>query len=455
MKPIKILAATGMLGTGFSEKSFNKALDYKPDMIGCDAGSIDPGPYFLGSNETMSSREATKRDLRIMLKASVKHKIPLLVGSAGTGGSNQQVDWTVDIIEEISKEEGLSFKMAFIYSELNKDKLLTYYQQGKVTPLDNAPDLNEEKINNLTRIVGQMGPEPYIQALKKGAQVIIAGRSSDTSIYAAVPIMKGLNTGSVWHAAKIIECGAGCVEKRIYPDCMIATLYPDHFVISPPNPDMKCTPASVVSHLLYENTDPYILHEPTGILDTTRSVYTQKDERSVKVSNSIFIRNESYTVKLEAVEMIGYRRIAIGGIRDPYILRQLPNFLKYSEESIKRKVSESLGIEAKEYTLIFRVYGESGVMSRMEPRKGNAGHEVGLLIEVVANTPEMSKAIMSITWHTVLHNPIKEWSGLVSNVAYPFSPPDADMGPAYQFALNHVVEVDDPCELFQINYIKV
>lgn len=455
MKSVNILAATGMLGTGFSEESLMRALENKPDMIGCDAGSTDPGPFYLGSDKPMVSRDATKRDLKSMLKGAVRNDIPLLIGSAGTAGSNAQVDWTVNIVQEIAEEENLSFKMASIYSELTNETLLNYFKEGKIKPLENAPDLDEETITRITRVVGQMGPQPYIAAVNSGAQVIIAGRSSDTSIYAAVPMKKGLNTGSVWHASKILECGAGCVENRTHPDCMFATIAADHFIIEPPNRDMKCTPVSVLSHLLYENADPYQLVECTGRLDTSDSEYVQVNERGIKVSNSRFEQADRYTIRLEGVEKIGYRRVAIGGVRDPFVLRQLNGFLNESSKVVKKKVQESLGLAAKDYELLFRVYGDAGVMAQLEPEKGNLNHEVGVLIEIVAETPGVSESIMSIAWHTVLHHPIKEWSGLVSNLAFPFSPPDADMGPVYRFALNHVVEIEDPCELFRTKYLQV
>ncbi|WP_188206890.1 acyclic terpene utilization AtuA family protein [Alkalibacillus aidingensis] len=451
MKPIKVLAATGMLGTGFSEKSFNRALEQQPDVIGCDAGSSDPGPYYLATDTPMSSREAVKRDLKIMIQGGISSDIPVIVGSAGTSGSNQSVDWTTEIVEEISAEEGLSFKLAKIYSEITNERLIQYYNNGKIKPLENAPEINESTFGNLSKTVAQMGPEPMIRALEHGADVIIAGRSSDTSIFSAVPLKEGVDNGVVWHASKILECGAGCVEKRLHPDSMFAWIYDDHFVIEPPNPQMKCTPVSVLSHFLYENTDPYQLYEPSGMIDTTDSHYEQLGERSVKISNSHMVHSDQYTVRLEGVKVDGFRRICIGGIRDPFVLKQLDEFLIDVKQVIQKKAKESLDIDQKHYDINFRTYGQSGVMGKLEP-EGESMHEVGLLMEVKAETPELSQSVMSIAWHTVLHHPIDEWSGLVSQLAFPYSPPDFDGGVAYSFALNHVLELDDPFELFPIEY---
>jgi hypothetical protein len=455
MKSVKVLAATGMLGTGFSEESFEYALTLQPDVIGCDAGSSDPGPFYLAEGSAMVSRQATKRDLRLILKGALANNIPMLVGSCGTGGGNKQVNWTLDIIREIAAEEMLNFKLAYIYSEIHPEQLLEWYKQNKIIPLDDAPEINESIINNLKIVVGQMGSDPFIKALENGAQVVLAGRASDTSIFSAVPIMKGLNHGPTWHASKVLECGAGCVEQRMHPDCMFAWIDEDHFRVEPPNKKMRCTPVSVVSHSLYENADPYHLYEPSGMMDLSSSVYEQDGDRAVNVFGSQYVHADKHTIKLEGIEHCGFRRIAMGGIRDTIVLKQLDFFLQEASERVKKKAKESLGLIESDFKLLYKVYGQSGSMSDMEPLKENLGHEVGLLMEVIASTPESAQGVMSIAWHTLLHHPVKEWSGLISNLAFPFSPPDADMGPVYRFALNHVVEVEDPCQLFEINYLNI
>ena len=51
MEEIRVLSPTGVCGSGFVESSFEKALAHKPDFIGVDAGSTDPGPAYLGSGK--------------------------------------------------------------------------------------------------------------------------------------------------------------------------------------------------------------------------------------------------------------------------------------------------------------------------------------------------------------------------------------------------------------------
>ena len=180
-----------------------------------------------------------------MLMAARAAKIPVLVGSACTAGNDDQLARLAGIARTIAREDGLHFKLAMIHCEQDKGYLKRKLREGKITPLANAPKLDEAVIDRSTHIVGMCGIEPYIEALQNGAEVIIAGRSSDTSIYSALPVMRGFNPATVWHAAKILECGAACVVQRKYPDCMFVTLNDDYFIVEPPNPDYRCDPVSV------------------------------------------------------------------------------------------------------------------------------------------------------------------------------------------------------------------
>ena len=49
---VKAIAGNGVLGSGFRESSLLRGMRLDPDFIGCDAGSTDPGPFYLGSGES-------------------------------------------------------------------------------------------------------------------------------------------------------------------------------------------------------------------------------------------------------------------------------------------------------------------------------------------------------------------------------------------------------------------
>ena len=454
---IRVLAATGVCGSGFHEASLAEAMRRQPHFIGCDCGSTDPGPYPLGAGTTAFPRVAMKRDLRLMLLAAWQAGIPLLLGSVGTAGGVPHVAVVKDILTEIAAEEGLSFSLALIQAEQDKTYLKQRLREGRIKPLKPAPSFDEAMIDRSTRIVGMMGSEPYLRALDNGAEVVLAGRSSDTAIFAGIPVRAGIPAGIAWPAAKILECGAALVEQRTSPDCLMATCQADHFDVEPLDPMLRCTPQSIASHSLYENADPYLHVESNGTIDLTHSQYEALDDRRVRVTGSQFIPAERSTVKLEGADKAGYQSVVIGSIRDLFIIRQIDDWVACIYERGHARVADVHGeaLSWQDYTLYIRVYGKSSTMGSREPVKDIHTHELCLRFEVTAPTQEIASAIAAMTRHQAIRLPIPESGGLITGVACPYNPAYLERGAVYRFCVNHVVEPDDPYEMFPVEYIDV
>ena len=450
MKKIRAIAATGNLSTGFREETLVRAVQQGAHFIGCDAGTTDSGPYYLGSGNPRGPREGTKRNLRLMIREALNARIPVIIGSAGHAGGTPHLNWTLEIVRELARENAWHFTLAAIDSEVPKEHLVKALLAGRIAPLCPAPELQETSIRQAERFVAMMGIEPIQSALNAGAQVVVAGRCSDVAIYAALPVLEGIPKHVAFHAGKILECGSAAVAQRFYSDCMAAELDQDGFTVEPPNPTFRCTPQSVAAHTLYENADPYHLVESGGVVDTTAAKYEATSDRAVRVSGARFIPSEKYTVKIEGAALAGYRSIVVAGIRDPLVLRQLEPFLSSLRTTVERKIEDNLKLSRDAYTLQFRIYGSNGSLGRAEPCPQVEGHEVGLIIDVVAPSQSLAADILPIVWHTGLHHPIPEQQGLISNLAFPFSPPGADMGPVYRFCANHVWQLDDPCKPFHM-----
>ena len=452
---VRILSATGVCGSGFVETSFEKGLAQNPTFIGCDAGSTDPGPEYLGEGSTAFPVDAIRRDLRLMLKGARRLDVPLLIGSAGTAGGDIQLALVRRLVEEIAAAEGLSFKLALIHSEQRKDYLGKRLAQDRIKPLWPAPTFDQGVIDRSTHIVGMMGAEPFIRALDAGADVVIAGRASDTAIFAAVPLMLGFPPGPAWHAAKILECGAAAVVNRRTPDCMFAWVRRDHFVVEAPDETLRCTPQSIASHSLYENADPFRLVECSGTLDLTQSEYEAISERAVKVTGSTFEEAREYTVKLEGAERAGYQSILIGSVRDPFIIRQIDDWIDRLKARIAARVHMVFGDRLADdaYRFAIHVYGKNGTMGALEPVKEIRTHELCLVFEATAPTQEIAHALAGIVRHQALHLPIPEWSGLITAVALPYNA--LDRGAVYRFNINHVVVPDDPYEMFPMELVEI
>jgi len=447
MEELRILSTTAILGYGFPEESFKEGIKRKPHVIAVDAGSTDPGPYYLGAGISFTSHAGVKRDLEYMFDAAMELGVPLIVGTCGGSGADAHLDWNVEIVKEISREKGYTFKMAIINAEISKDVVLQKFKEGKVTPLHPAPEATEESINESVRIVGQMGHEPFVKALELGAQVILTGRAYDPVVFAALAVQKGYDTGLAMHLGKILECAALACTPGSGSDCLFGYLGEDYFRLEPLSPLRKCTTLSVAAHTLYEKTNPYLLPGPGGALDLTETTFEQETENTVIVKGTKFVPTDGYFVKLEGVRRVGYRTVSIGAAKDPIFIEQVDSII---EEVKKRCASNFEGKDTGEYFLDFKLYGKNGVMSMFSGMPSETPGELGIVIEAVGQTQEIANTICGFARSTILHFGYPGRKSTAGNLAFPFSPSDFKVGEAFVFNLYHLMEVADPLECFPI-----
>lgn len=445
----RILSPTAILGYGFPEESFLEGMKRKPHVIAVDAGSTDPGPYYLGAGESFTNRDAVKRDLEIMIEHGLFHKIPVIIGTAGGSGGEIHLNWCKDIIYEIAKENGYNFKLSLIHSEIPKNNIKELLKDNKISPLGPAPILSEEDIEETTRIVGQMGVEPFIEALNNGANVILAGRTYDPSVFAAPAIKAGYDKGLALHLGKILECAAICATPGSGSDCMFGYLGKDYFRLEPLNPIRKCTTVSVAAHTLYEKTNPYILPGPGGHLDLTECEFIQESENVVRVKGSKFIESPKYTIKLEGAKLIGYRTVSIAGARDPIMIEKIDEII----DGVKERVKDNFKSKNWDYYLNISIYGKNAIMGNIEPMPSTKGcHEIGVLIEAVANDQKKADTICAFARSSMLHFGYEGRKATAGNLAFPYSPSDFHAGKVYNFSIYHLLEVDNGYDLFKIDY---
>ena len=448
----RILSTTAILGYGFPIASFEEGMKRNPHLIAVDAGSTDPGPYYLGAGVSFTDRDAVKRDLEIMIRAGIEKGIPVCIGTAGGSGGEPHLEWNKEIIEEIARENNLHFKLAVIHAELSKDLIKQELAAGRVIPLDPAPELTDEAINNTTRIVAQMGIQPFIEAHKNGAQVILAGRAYDPAVFAALAVSDGYDMGLATHLGKILECAAICAIPGSGSDCMFGYIGEDYFRVEPLSPVRKCTTVSVAAHTLYEKTDPCILPGPGGHLDLTETKFEQESDSIVRVSGSRFVPSPAYSVKLEGARKIGYRTVSIAGTRDPIMMKKIDDIIV----GVKDRVADNFRDKEIKYNLNFIIYGRDGVMGKLEPlRESSLSHEFGIIIEAVADTQELANTICATARSTMLHYGYEGRRATAGNLAFPYSPSDFKAGEVYEFSVYHLLMVDDPLSVFPIEYFKL
>lgn len=443
---VRVLVPAGMIGAGFSQETVDRGLALGADVIAVDGGSTDSGPYYLGSGSPKTTAAAVSRDLRILLRAAAKAGIPLVVGSCGTSGADSGVDWIAALTSEILSEEGLDRTVATIYSEQDPSYLKDRLAAGAIHPLPPLGPLSAETIDGCSRIVGMMGHEPIESALRAGADVVLAGRATDTAVVAAFALLKGMPPGPTWHAAKIVECGGQCTTNP-RAGGVFAVIDRTGFTVEPLDPGASCTPTSVAAHMLYETADPYRMREPAGTLDVSNATYRAVDDRVVRVEGSVFEPAERHTVKLEGARLTGYETMSFTAIRDPHILASIEDWAALLRKVLVERVGQTLGLADGAYEFDIRLYGHNAILGDLDPATGPA-REVGVMLLVHAAEQSIATAIAKIANPLMLHLPTPDMPYLPS-LAFATSPAETERGPVYEFALNHVVDSETPTAMFR------
>lgn len=446
--PLKALAASGQLGYGIPEVAFRAGLAREPDFIGCDMGSIDPGPYYLGAGRMATSSELTRRDLALVLHGARDLDVPLLIGSAGTAGAAPHLAATVELIRDIVRADGLRFRLATIGADMPKPLVQAALRDGTLTPLGAMPPVTADDIEASDNIVGQMGTEAFRRALDQEPDVILAGRACDTAVFAAVPQMLGYDDAASMHMAKIIECTSICCEPG-GRDAMLGTLEGDSFVLESMNPDRHATPMSVAAHALYEQADPYRVAEPDGVLHLDMARYEAVDAHRCRVTGARWEPAARPSVKIEGAARVGERAVLLCASADPRFIASLDEILPRVEATVRELVA---GQTEGDFDLQTHVYGRDGIGPA---RGGSAPQEVFVLVECIAASAAAARMVAGVTKQYLLHHGFPGRLSTGGNLAFPFTPPELAAGTAYRFTLYHVMPVDDLASLFPVSMEEV
>ncbi len=444
---VKVLIPSGALGLNYDKAALERGLECKPDIIAIDGGSTDSGPAYLGRGVSKYSRASTKVEWQGLMEARAKAGVPLVIGTAGTCGTDSAVDWLLEITREIAKELGQSVKVAVLRSSQSNSDIADAYRENRLHALPNAPDISAQIILECSNIVALAGAEQISAALRTGADIIIAGRTTDTAIIAALPLMQGLNAGAAWHGAKIGECGALCATN---PQSGVVLIEFDDtgFTVIPMAENSRATPHTVSAHMLYENSDPFILFEPGGHLDVADAKYVALDDRRVRVTGSKWQPSDHYSVKLEGAILAGYQVVSLVLLRDERYVANASDWAEDIRKKCSDKVAERLGLDLADFTIELRLIGQNASFGPLESQHATPV-EIGVLGIVTAQTQELAQEIGKILNPYLLHHPLTAEEEQPT-FAFPFSPAEMDRGELYEFCLNHVLELSDPMEVFSI-----
>lgn len=392
----RVVSACGALGYGFPKESMEKAIEGRVDAIVSDAGSMDAGPYFLGTGTQYFEREAVKADYTHMVRAGLKTGAPVILGSCGMAGGDRNLQWMLDVAKEVFAELGVhDAKVATIGAELDPELVIRELKAGALLPTGDGPALDEQALRGSV-IVGQMGIHPILTALEAGAQYIFAGRSCDVALFAADMVRQGIDAGLAYHVGHVLECGALACDPGSPSDCLVAEVYDDgSAVFVAPNPERRCTPYSIAAHSLYEESHPQLQFYPEGVLLMDQTEFFARDARSAGIRGSRFVNAGApwpWSIKLEGSRRLGARKVSLIHI-DAADLPKVPKDLL--------------------------VYGRNGVMSRAVE---GSERELGLIVETTAKTKDAAETLASLLTHYLIHFGYVGRKATAGNIAYPLSP---------------------------------
>ena len=245
-----------------------------------------------------------------------------------------------------------------------------------------------------------LGAWPVVEALQRGADIVVTGRVTDTGITLAPMILEFgwrdddwdlLASGTV--AGHIIECGAQCtggncligweeIPDMVDPGYPIIEAHPDgeFYVTKHAGTGGKVTVASITEQLVYEMGDPANYITPDCVADFTTVNLTQDGRERVKVSG-VGGRAATDSLKVSLSYFYGFK--SVGALTYTW-----PDAFKKAQraDSILRGRLERLGLEYEQ--ILTEYVGVDSTHGRLSGRPDPDIPEVQLRVGVRARERE-------------------------------------------------------------------
>ncbi|MDH4043962.1 MAG: DUF1446 domain-containing protein [Gemmatimonadota bacterium] len=248
--------------------------------------------------------------------------------TANAGGVNPQA--CAEAVVTVARKLGLAGRMrvGIVAGDDIMDRLDELIERGHaLANMDTGEPLRVVRERVLSANA-YLGAAPIVEALGRGANVVITGRVTDTGLTLAPLIHEFGWTGDDWDrraagtvAGHIIECGAQCsggnclvdwesipgLEDPGYP--IVEAQEDGTFVVlKHPGTGGRISVASITEQLLYEMGDPHQYITPDVVADFTTIQLTQHGKNRVRVSG---IRGRPATefLKVSIAYFYGYKAV--------------------------------------------------------------------------------------------------------------------------------------------------
>ena len=152
---------------------------------------------------------------------------------------------------------------------------------------------------------------------------------------------------------------------------------------------------------------------------------------------------KGYTIKLEGARITGYRSVFFGGVRDPILISQIDSLVPRIKAYVRSKVQY-------EHEINVSIYGKNAVMGSLEPDPSFIPKEIAIWGEGRAKTQIEATNTVALAKVAMLHASYPHEMATAANFAMVAAPNVIPMGQICEFCIYHLMQIDDPVELFPI-----
>ena len=155
-------------------------------------------------------------------------------------------------------------------------------------------------------------------------------------------------------------------------------------------------------------------------------------------------------MKLEGARLAGYQTVSLVLVREP---RYVANIRAWCSDIHQKCTAKARASVAGQFDLELRVIGLDATLGELDS-DAQTGSEVGVMGIVTAETQAIAQEVAKILNPYLLHHALTEQEEMPT-FAFPFSPTEMSRGAIYEFCLNHVLELDNPMDAFDLTTVEV
>lgn len=324
------------IGTGSGGCTFERM---EPTLELLEQGELDYIVFECLAERTMADAQKAKlqdssKGYNPMLEERMRAVLPLALAHgtkiiSNMGGANTAA--AVEKIEEISRELGLTVKIAMVTGDDLTERLSAYQD----VPLLDRPGVLRD-LEGVISANAYLSGDPIAKALDEGADVVITGRVADPALFVG-PLKHEFGwtadqpekLGQALLLGHLLECAAQ-LTGGYYADPGYKEV-PDLHKLGQPIAQIDETGKFIITkvvgsgglireaicreQLLYEITDPAHYITPDGIADFSRVTFTQLDDQRVLAEHaSCKGEPDTYKVNIGYQDCwVGFGEISYGG----------------------------------------------------------------------------------------------------------------------------------------------